>query len=241
MTRNPSQFRAPPRLDLDPSKPVVLCREQDLVRPTARLEVLLEARRVACKAVLGAADGRYCSEMKTELFYYWVEVTKVLRRLERKGAATVIALAWRRKRIADRHAALHRAVEEEAYARTRRIHSQFRYLTTDAEKRAGYTTDGRVYFKTLEELKDYTKLLREKGELICDRYEARARANLLAAFQLWRDGCVMLRDRQAVGKTHVDKMTPEDEADLAAGLRGFEAGADGADAPWHPASKTKYS
>ena len=239
VTRNASQFRAPPRLELDASKPVVLCRNEHLVRPRDRLAVLLKAREAACAAVVAAADRRYAGEMRMAMFYYWVEVTQILRREERRTKATVINLWWRRKRLQLRHDALNASVMEEAYARTRRIHAQFKYLTTDEEKRQGYTTDGRVYFKTLEELKEYTKLLREKGEMICDTIMATAAANLLAAFQLWRDGCRTLRERQAVGKTHVDRLTPAQEAELAAGLDGwrdFETTDSAANAPWHPAA-----
>ena len=56
VTRNASQFRAPPRLQLDASKPVVLCRNEHLVRPKDRLAVLLKAREAACGAVVAAAD-----------------------------------------------------------------------------------------------------------------------------------------------------------------------------------------
>ena len=228
------KFRAPPPLELNDASRVELVRAEHLERPESRRRVLEEARRVACCTVLAGVDLRVCRDVLRAATAVWHRSAVMLRKAERRRAATMIASTWKTMRRRRMMEALEQEAVDVAYEQTRQVHQQFRYVTDPEKFSTAYTTNGVVYFETMEELALYAKVLREKCVVVCQRLVERAAEIKKTTLRKWHQTAEFLRARDAVGQTHVEPLTEAERRALAASVIA-DAERKATEAPWHPA------
>lgn len=225
---------------IEPAKeaPVVFVPEGDIYHPADRRELLLESRLRACRSVLEAVDRRIARDLVRSRFNSFSTIVAFETCRQKHLASRCIARAWKSKQLRELDCTMQRVIHGQVVARRygfkKRRFQPLLFLTED-EKRAYYTIDHRIYFRTRVELDEYAKALRDTGNTVYAKMIARAAANKRLGFYMWRDAWIAAAEIEKAGIVHVASSEATNTLAEPVG----ESHSTSPSPPWHPAMGIK--
>ena len=158
-------------------------------------------------------------------FVKWVGATFEMMEEERDRSARVLQRSLTRLAHQSLFQAQEMLLEDKERSKWR-----FNFLTTDEEKRNGFTTDGKLYFGTLVECERFTLLWQEMAKRTLDFMHRTIRADYATSWERWRGLVALMKAQKRAPVTHLGEGHTGNEV---APLGSVAPHAD--ERPWHPA------